>query len=260
MNELFIPGNSAVHRTGATVKLLLTLIFLIFLGLIPFGTWIPYLLFFVLLLSAEFASKIQIGYFLKRAFIALPFVLAAIPLVFSGPDPSHGLILPGKIHLTISDEGVVRFISIALKSWISVQAAILLTATTRFNELLAALRGLRTPALFVAVLSLMWRYLAIIIDEAQSMLHARASRSVSLPGVRQGGSIAWRARVTGGMAGALFLRSLERSDRVYAAMLSRGYNGDLPAITTSRLPAKDLAVLSGGILVLVVLWLSHFVV
>ncbi|MCK4899770.1 MAG: hypothetical protein KAS38_13380, partial [Anaerolineales bacterium] len=35
------------------------------------------------------------------------------------------------------------------------------------------------------------------------------------------------ARVTGGMAGSLFLRAIERSDRIYMAMISRGYDGEV---------------------------------
>ncbi|MBP7092198.1 MAG: hypothetical protein KBA59_04810, partial [Anaerolineaceae bacterium] len=63
------------------------------------------------------------------------------------------------------------------------------------------------------------------------------------------------ARVTGGMAGNLFLRSIERSDRVYAAMLSRGYTGQPAAQKTTRLQKKDLLVLAAGVILLVILWL-----
>jgi cobalt/nickel transport system permease protein len=65
----------------------------------------------------------------------------------------------------------------------------------------------------------------------------------------------WRGRVTGNVAGSLFLRSIERSDRVYAAMLSRGYNGQLPAGETTALSGKDWRILSLGILLLFVLWI-----
>ena len=144
--------------------------------------------------------------------------------------------------------------SITLKSWVSVQAAVLLSATTRFPDLLAALQQLRVPKLFVAILGLMWRYLFVISDEASRMLRARTSRSAAAQGApRKGGSIGWRARVTGGMAGSLFLRSLERSDRVYAAMAARGYNGDLPASEVQPLPASSQRMLILGFCVLFLL-------
>ncbi len=122
-----------------------------------------------------------------------------------------------------------RFISIALKSWISVQAAILLATTTTFPDLMLAMRAIRIPRLLVAIFGLMWRYLFVLADEAIRLMRARQARSghADQPGLKPGGSLAWRARVTGGMAGNLFLRAFERSDRIYMAMLARGYDGEM---------------------------------
>jgi len=84
----------------------------------------------------------------------------------------------------------------------------------------------------------MWHYLFIIGEEAQRMLRARSSRSgiSRIPSARSGGTALWRARVTGEMAGSLFLRSLERSDRVYHAMLARGYNGEIRSLPFPPIP------------------------
>jgi cobalt/nickel transport system permease protein len=121
-----------------------------------------------------------------------------------------------------------RFISIAVKSWLSMQAAIILAASTPFPDLLIAMRALRIPRLLVSIFGLMWRYLFVLVDEATRLIRARASRSGSckVPTARSGGSLSWRARVTGGMAGNLFLRAYERSDRIFMAMVSRGYDGE----------------------------------
>ena len=73
--------------------------------------------------------------------LALPFVLAAVPLIFTLPgDPLFTFTL-GSLPVTISQPGVERFLSIALKSWISVQAAIVLASTTSFPDLLTAMRS-----------------------------------------------------------------------------------------------------------------------
>jgi len=71
--------------------------------------------------------------------------------------------------------------------------------------------------------------------------------------IYQAAPSSWRARVTGGMAGSLLLRSMERSERVYNAMLSRGYNGDLPEINTQILSRKNQAVLALGICLFAIL-------
>jgi cobalt/nickel transport system permease protein len=163
----------------------------------------------------------------ERAVLALPFVLSAFPLVFWGPSPLVSYSLFDNFAISISIAGVERFLSIAFKAWISVQAAILLAATTPFSELLQGFRQLHIPGIFIAIIELMWRYLFLMVDEAGTMMHARNSRNSKLPDNRNsGGSVFWRASVTGGMAGNLFLRSIERSERVYAAMLARGYSGE----------------------------------
>jgi cobalt/nickel transport system permease protein len=189
----------------------------------------------------------------KRSLLAVPFVLAALPLVFMGPAPHRSLALFAGLQVEYSPAGAVRFFSILLKSWISVQAGILLAGTTPMPGLLAALRQLKAPRLLVSVIGLMLRYLVVISEEAGRMLRARSSRSAALPGVRSGGAIAWRGRAAGGMAGSLFLRSIERSDRVYAAMLSRGYNGEPLAQEAAPLSTSDLRLLAVGAAVLLAL-------
>ncbi len=99
----------------------------------------------------------------------------------------------------------------------------------------------------------MWRYLFVISDEAARLLRARSSRSGS-SSRGAGGSLLWRARVTGGMAGSLFLRSLERSDRVYAAMISRGYTGEPASAPSAPLTRSERWILALGAILLVILW------
>ncbi len=242
----------------ARVKVVFTLAFIVALSLAPHGAWPAYILFLTLVLSATLFSRLPVSFVLKRALLAIPFVLAALPLVFSGPPPRYPLILTNiAIPLYYSPAGVVRFASITIKSWISLQAAIWLASTTQFPDLLAALRQLGVPALFTAIVGLMWRYLFVIGDETIRMLRARSSRSAAMPGSRPGGTLFWRARVTGGMAGSLFLRSLERSDRVYAAMLSRGYNGEPPGLNRAPLSPSDRKFLVFGVAILLaLLWIG----
>ena len=142
-------------------------------------------------------------------------MLAALPLVFTRGGPALAVVDLGPITLTISEEGLRMFTTIALKSWISVQAALLLAFTTPFHDLVDALRELRLPRIMVAIISFMYRYLGVLGDEAGRMNRARAARSAERPGPgrRAGGTLRWRASVTGAMVGSLFLRSYERSER-----------------------------------------------
>jgi cobalt/nickel transport system permease protein len=255
MPELYSHRKSVIHSMDARVKLILALAFIIFISLTPVAAWPAYILFLTVAISMAMLSHLGIWFVMKRSLIALPFTLAAIPLLFTKPEPDFFLqIFPGA-QLSLSIEGTLRFASIALKSWISVQAAILLAATTRFPDLLTALKQLRIPYLLVAIIGLMWRYLFVIIDEATTLINARASRSASLLETkRTGGTILWRANVTGGMAGTLFLRSIERSDRVYSAMLSRGYTGELPAGEKKSLSKCNLQMIFLGMCLIIFIW------
>jgi cobalt/nickel transport system permease protein len=63
----------------------------------------------------------------------------------------------------------------------------------------------------------------------------------------------WQGQVAGHMVGSLFLRSLERSERVHAAMLARGYNGQMPRLERRTLSAADWLTLVAVLLVLLAL-------
>lgn len=259
----YVQRTSLIHRLDPRVKLLLTLAFILTVALIPTGVWAVYILLFAILFSVELLSDLGPGYVLKRALLAVPFALAALPLVFTTPGDPLVVISLGPWTLSISQAGLERFISIAIKSWISVQAAIVLASSTPFPDLLVAMRAIRIPRLLVAIFGLMWRYLFVLGDEALRLIRARASRSGRLQGagVKNSGSLIWRARVTGGMAGNLFLRALERSDRIYMAMLSRGYDGDVRSMPLPELRASQWLVLALGLVILasliaLALWLQ----
>lgn len=235
--------DSPVHRQDARTKLVLVVIFILTVSLTPVGAWPVFILLLALVLSAELLSDLGIGFYLKRALLALPFVLAALPILFTSQGETLA-VLP--LGLSITLPGVDRFFSITLKSWISVQAAILLASTTTFPDILTGMRALRLPRLLVAIVGLMWRYLFVIVDEALRMLRARQARSgeLSVSAHRTGGALLWRARVTGAMAGSLLLRSIERSDRIYNAMLSRGYDGEVRSLPHPAFRAADWALLA----------------
>ncbi len=222
--DSYRPGRSRVHRLDPRVKLPLTLLFILSVALMPDRSWVAFGLSQGLLLLVTFLSGVGAGLVQRRSAVALPFTLAALTVIFA--TPGHPLwTLPGGL-LTVTDAGLWRFLSIVIRSYLSVQAAVLLAATTPFPDLLWAARALRVPRTLVAVSGFLYRYLFVLADEAQRLLRAREARSAA-PGGRGGGSVVWRARVTGAMAGSLFIRSYERSERIYAAMLARGYDGEV---------------------------------
>jgi cobalt/nickel transport system permease protein len=193
----------------------------------------------VLTIAASTLAGLGPGFAARRSFVALPFMLAASSVIFAVPGEAVAQWELFGRPLTVTDAGLVRFASLMLRTWLSVQMAILLTTTTSFPDLTHAMRHLKVPTVLVAIISFMYRYLFVLVDEAQRLLRARASRSAALPGQRAGGSLFWRAQVAGNMAGQLLLRSLDRADSVYLAMVSRGYRGQLLTMTRHTMTLRD---------------------
>lgn len=242
------PRASVVHRLDPRIKLGLTLILLLTIALTPLGAWAVYVLLWALILVIILLAEVGVGFILRRAFLAAPFVFAAMPLLFTVSGPA-ALTLPW--GWVVTQPGLARFIHIALQSWLSVQVAMLLSASASFPELLIALRAWRVPRLLVAVFGLMWRNLFVLVDEVLRLLRARAARSGATadPRRRAGGSVWWRARVAGGLAGNLFVRGFERSDRLYAAMLARGYDGEMRHLPLPPVPPAQWVTLALGVAV-----------
>jgi cobalt/nickel transport system permease protein len=124
-----------------------------------------------------------------------------------------------------------------------------LMATTHFSEVVQAGAALRLPPILLAILDMTYRYLFIMHEEAIRMLRARDSRCAAIPGYRHGQTLRWRARITGQMIATLVIRAYERSERVYAAMLARGYTGHPLRTTHPPLRGSEYALLGGGFVV-----------
>ena len=159
-------GHSRLHRLDPRIKTLGALAFIAATALLPDGVWLSLGLLLMAIVSVAGLAHLGWAYALKRSFVALPFALAAVALPFTMP----GQTLAQWGQLTVSMEGTVRLLSIVLKAWISVQAALLLTALTPFHDLLWSLRALRVPSLLVGVIGFMYRYLFVLGDEALRLL------------------------------------------------------------------------------------------
>jgi cobalt/nickel transport system permease protein len=237
--DRYEAGESLIHRLDPRVKVVVTVLFIISNVFLPDGAWLAFLLSWGFILLASGMAGLEFNYTLKRSFVALPFVLPAITIIFTLPGQPIFTLPVFLWDWVATDAGLIRFFSIVLRSWLSVQLAILLTATTQFPDLMHALRHLKVPQILIAVISFMYRYLFVLADEVMRLLRARESRSARLPDRPGGGSIPWRARVVGNMAGQLFLRSYERSDRVYNAMLARGYDGQFLTLNPHVMRPSD---------------------
>lgn len=156
-----------------------------------------------LALAMALAARVRPGDLARRLLHLAPFVL----VVAAAPLLRHGT-------------GLDQAIGIMAKAGLGCCALVMLAATTPVGELLAALVALRCPRLVVLLLGLTARYLHVLAEEAGRLRRAAAARGFSPRHLGQ-------ARIIGDLIGALFLRSHARAERVHAAMLARGFTGDL---------------------------------
>ncbi|MGD2105523.1 MAG: cobalt ECF transporter T component CbiQ [Anaerolineae bacterium] len=236
--DAYRQRDSAIHRLDPRVKLALTGIFVISVALLPEGAWLPYGLLAILALFVAVMSRLGVGFVQRRSAVALPFALAAITIVFSTPGRSVLTVSIFGRDLAVTDRGLTSFSSVLIKSWLSVQVAVVLTASTPFPQLLRAMRDVGFPKVMVTTVGLAYRYIFVIGDEALKMMQARAARSGTAEGNGSMG-ILWRARVTGRMVGSLFLRSIERSERIYDAMVARGFDGEVRSLQARALRPRE---------------------
>lgn len=151
-----------------------------------------------------------------RSLIEIPFVLFALLMPFFGTGRQFEFL-----GFTLYETGVLAGLSIVAKGTLGILTAIVLSSTTSARELLRGLETIKIPTLIIQIASFMLRYLNVVNDEMERMRIARASRGFEATGVRH-----WK--VLGHSAGALFIRSYERGERVHLAMVSRGYLGQMP--------------------------------
>lgn len=241
--DRYYSVESFLHRLDPRVKVIVALLFILSNALLPDGAWAAFGLTWILLLAANAASRLGVDFSFRRSFIALPFALVAVSAIFAPTGQALAEWTVGSLRVTPTDVGLVRFGSILLRTWLSVQAGILLVAVTQFPDLIHAFEHLRIPAVLTTIVAFLYRYLFVLTDEVLRLLRARDARSAALPGQKSGRSVAWRARVAGNMAGQLFLRSYERSDRIYNAMLARGYSGQMRTLRAHVITRRDWAFL-----------------
>jgi cobalt/nickel transport system permease protein len=190
--------SSPLHRTPAAWKLAAAAAVVGIVALSHRTAWPVFTAAGALLAALAAFSRIPPLYLLKRLLLVEPFAIGVALLAL------------------FQTNGAAVFGAMLAKSTLCLFAMVLLAATTRFSDLVRTLWRARVPAVLVTTLALMHRYLFLIFDEMGRMSRARLSRSFA------GGRLAsWRAKAT--VLAHLFVRSSERAERVYAAMVARGW-------------------------------------
>lgn len=195
----------------------------------------PLLVLFVAVLVLCVASRIPLKFFLKRTTIFIPIFagVIALPLPFITPGTALASLEYGRIAVVVTREGLYRAVQFTLRIWVCVALSILLMLTTRFPRFIQAMESLRFPRVFVTMTSITYRFMFLFVNEAYRMVLAKESRTTK--------RLRWREnlKLLANMIAILFIRAYERGERVYLAMLSRGYTRRLRTPENMRCIPRD---------------------
>lgn len=226
-----------IHKLHPTIKLLTTLIFIATIASFSkyeMAGFFPMVLYPISLISL---SNIPVRVLAKRVFITMPFVIFIG--IFNPFFDQATLFMIGSVPVS---GGIVSFVSILIRFVLSVLAALILIATTGMDAICAALSNLGVPRILVTQISFVHRYLYVLIEEVMKTIRAYSLRAPFSKGVT---FKAW-----GSLIGLLLLRAIDRAQRIYQAMVLRGFDGEVRIIRTWQITKADIAFL--------LVWISIF--
>lgn len=244
--------NSFLHRLDGRVKTVLFLSGIIIATFLSHWYLITFL--WVLSLFGYYTLHIPWKRLIKR--LIIPFGIAwivFISMLFTNGEHVLTYIPFGSYHLNIYREGLILGILLMLRIMAAVSLACVLSFCTPMIEILETLRIFKMPSIIVDLADMMYRYIFIIEETGKHMHYAQISR--------MGGKSSWINSVkdTGRIAVYVIIESLDRSVRIYNAMLSRGYNEESTGAKffTSQVPSKDFQFGIVGVILLVFLIIAN---
>lgn len=224
--------DTSVHRLDPRAKVVTTLAFLVCVVSFRKYEVLPMLPFAIFPIALASEGNLPLWYLVRKLVVVAPF--AIVVGVFNPLLDRAVIVQIGSFGLS---GGWVSFASILVRFALTTSAALVLIATTSFNGVCMALERLGAPDVFATQLLFLYRYIFVLGEEAMSMTRARALRSFGRRGMGM--------RVYASMMGHLLLRTYDRAHRVYLAMLSRGFDGQIRVMRRLHLGRRDVVFTLG---------------
>ena len=228
-HTLHVHGHSPVHRMAPEAKVVAAFAFVVAVAATPReALWVFGVDALLLLLVARLA-QVPYRFLFTRMLVVLPFVLFAFLLPFIAEGERTTVLGIG-----VAREGLWGAATILSRALLGVSVSVLLAATTEVPRILRGLERLRVPPVLTQIAAFMLRYLEVVAGELGRMRRAMTARGYDPRWL-------WQAKPIAASAGALFIRSYERGERVHAAMLSRGWDGSMPDVHSALTGHDDRA-------------------
>ena len=222
--SLHVDADSPLHRLPPQCKVAATGLFVVAVVATPREAWWAFVVDLAVLVGLAVLGRVPLGVVARRLVLEAPFLAfaALLPFVAEGPRVDVG-------PLSLSESGLWGAWNVVAKGTLGAFAAVLLVSTTELPSILRGLERLHVPRAFTTVAGFMVRYADVVSGEMHRMSVARQSRGHDPRWL-------WQARAVASSAGALFVRSYERGERVYLAMVARGYDGTVPVLHDDSAP------------------------
>lgn len=222
--------DTLIHKIDARAKALVVFFFIIAVLSFPkyeIEMLFPFFIFPVLFLSL---GDIPLKFVLNRILLVSPFVffIGIFNPIFDREVAFYFYSFPVTY-------GMLSFISILIRFVLTISILILLVATTSFSGICRALKSFKVPEIFVNQLLFLYRYIFVLIEEAMRMVRAKELRSFG----KKGSELRFYIK----LIGTLLFRTIERAERIYYAMLSRGYSGAMPYKKKESFGIKEILFL-----------------
>lgn len=247
--EKFSASKGVLQRINPQVKLGVIVAFILSAVAVRMISPLAILLATIVILCV--LSEIPLKFFFVRATVFIPIFATAIalPLLFITPGRSLAEVGYAGLVVKVTVEGVYRALQFTFRIWVCVASLILLVLTTKFSRLIQVMKSFKVPSIFVTMTAITYRFIFIFINEAYRMALAKESRTVAKEPWRQA------IKSFANMITTLFIRSYERGERVYLAMMSRGYSGTVKSSSNMKFALRDW-LFAGASMVVCLLVLS----
>ncbi len=226
-------GNSFVHQADPRLKFIILFVYIFIVVLIPYRERHLFLYLGLIPLLMALGSGISLFHFfgkLSRLYPMVFLISFLLPFFPANSDRVFHLWV-----LNIYEHGLQKFFMINVKSVLAMFMSVIITSTTDFNMLLKGMEKLRLPRMMIVILSFMYRFIFLLIDETERMWMAYQSRYIHLP-------LMHRIKFLARQIGVLFIRTYERGERVYQAMDARGFQGKVYTMNDLSWQKKDTAL------------------
>lgn len=217
-HALYVHGQSRLHALAPECKVAAAALFIVAVVATPREAFWAFAVHGLVIAVLARLAHLRLALVARRVLWTAPFIAFALFLPFVARGEEIEVLGVG-----LAVDGLWAAWNIVAKATLGASASVLLGATTELPDLLRGLERLRVPAAFTSIASFMIRYLDVISGEMRRMQVARMSRGHDPRWI-------WQVRAVASSAGALFIRSYERGERVHLAMLSRGFTGALPPL------------------------------